>query len=91
MKFTTLASGSSGNSYLLEADGCRLLIDAGLTAKQIAARLGRVETDPKDLNGIVVSHSHSDHTKGVGVLSRKYKIPVWMNPGTCAGCGGIAR
>ncbi|MEW6347800.1 MAG: MBL fold metallo-hydrolase [Thermodesulfobacteriota bacterium] len=82
MRLTPVASGSSGNSYLVEAESAKLLIDAGLTAKQIVLRLGQVGVDPGDLHAIVVSHAHSDHVKGVGVLSRKFKIPVWMNEGT---------
>ena len=82
MKIISLASGSSGNSLLVQANGSAILVDAGLSAKQIAERLGRAGTDPASIQAIVVSHGHSDHVKGVGVLSRKYKIPVWMNRGT---------
>jgi len=82
MKITPLASGSSGNAFLIEANGSAALADAGLSGKQMQERLAKVGFDPAALDGIIVSHGHSDHTKGVGVLSRKYKIPVWMNRGT---------
>lgn len=82
MRITPLASGSSGNSYVLQCNGNALLVDAGLTAKQICLRLESAEVDPRSLNAILVSHGHSDHVKGVGVLSRRFKIPVWMNRGT---------
>jgi len=82
MKITSLASGSSGNAFLIEGDGSAVLADAGLSGKQIQERLAKAGFDPAALDGIVVSHGHSDHIKGVGVLSRKYKIPVWMNRGT---------
>ncbi len=82
MKITPLASGSSGNAFLIEGNGSALLVDAGLSGKQMQERLGKAGFDPAALDGIIVSHGHSDHIKGVGVLSRKYKIPVWMNRGT---------
>jgi phosphoribosyl 1,2-cyclic phosphodiesterase len=88
MRITPLASGSAGNSFLVQADGSSILVDAGLTAKQIAARLETAGVDPASLSGIIVSHAHSDHVKGVGVLSRKYKLPVWMNRGTWAAARG---
>lgn len=82
MKLTPLASGSSGNSFLVRANGSAILVDAGLSGKQISKRLEEVGMDPGAIRGILVSHEHSDHVKGVGVLSRKYKIPVYMNVGT---------
>jgi len=85
MRVVPLASGSSGNSFLVQDNGSSILVDAGLSAKQIVQRLASVQTAPETVKAIVVSHGHSDHTKGIGVLSKKYKIPVWMNEGTkCA-------
>jgi phosphoribosyl 1,2-cyclic phosphodiesterase len=82
MKITPLASGSSGNSFLIQKNGCSILLDAGLSGKQMEERLNVVGADPACLSGIVVSHGHSDHVKGVGVLSRRYHLPVYMNHGT---------
>ncbi len=82
MKITPLASGSSGNSFLVQADGSAILVDAGLSGKRMVERLETVGMDPCSLAGILVSHGHSDHVKGVGVLSRKFKLPVLMNRGT---------
>ncbi len=82
MQITPLASGSSGNSFLVQDKGCSILVDAGLTAKQITERLDQIGVDPSSLRAILVSHGHSDHVKGVGVLSRKYKLPLYMNSGT---------
>ncbi len=82
MKLISLASGSSGNSFLVQSNGSAILIDAGLSAKRILERLCAAAFDPGYLKAIIVSHGHSDHTKGVGTLSRKLKIPVWMNEGT---------
>lgn len=81
MKLTPLASGSSGNSFLVQGDHSAILVDAGLSGKQIVARLENAGCDPGALNGILLSHGHSDHVKGVGVLSRKFKLPVLMNRG----------
>jgi phosphoribosyl 1,2-cyclic phosphodiesterase len=82
MKITPLASGSTGNSFLIQMDSVAILVDAGLSGKQMQERIAKAGADPSELKGIIVSHGHSDHVKGVGVLSRKYKIPVWMNRGT---------
>jgi phosphoribosyl 1,2-cyclic phosphodiesterase len=82
MEITALASGSSGNSYLVRTEDTAILVDAGLSCKQIRERLTPLGTEPQDLKAVLVSHGHADHTKGVGVLSRKFKVPVWMNEGT---------
>jgi phosphoribosyl 1,2-cyclic phosphodiesterase len=82
MKLTPLASGSSGNSFLVQDNESSFLVDAGLSAKQISERAAKSGVDPSSLGGIIVSHGHSDHVKGVGVLSRKYKLPVCMNRAT---------
>ena len=79
MKITPLASGSSGNSFLVESNGASILIDAGLSGKQMRDRLESVGREPGSLDGIVISHGHSDHVKGAGVLSRRYKLPLWTN------------
>lgn len=82
MRFIPLFSGSSGNSSYIEAGGVRLLIDAGLTGKLVTEALYSVGIRPEALNGILVTHDHVDHTKGVGILSRKYNLPVYANEGT---------
>jgi metal-dependent hydrolase (beta-lactamase superfamily II) len=82
MRLVPLASGSSGNSFLVQNNGSAILVDAGLTAKQLVLRMESVGFDPSLLSAIIVSHGHSDHVKGAGVLSRKLKLPVWMNQGT---------
>lgn len=79
MKLVPLASGSSGNSFLVSANGDSFLVDAGLSAKRIVERLDRAGADPCALKGILVSHDHSDHIQGVGVLSRKFKLPIYIN------------
>ncbi|RKD22898.1 metallohydrolase [Ammoniphilus oxalaticus] len=82
MRFSILASGSTGNSILVETDQTTLLFDAGLSGKQIETRLKEIEIDPRSIDAIVVTHEHSDHIKGVGVLARRYSLPVYTHEKT---------
>lgn len=77
MLFSPLCSGSSGNASYLEAGGVRLLVDAGVTAKRMKQLMDLIDVSPETLNAILVTHEHTDHVSGVGVLSRKYDIPVF--------------
>ncbi|HZX21714.1 MAG TPA: MBL fold metallo-hydrolase [Clostridia bacterium] len=83
--FCSLASGSSGNCHLINDGENSILIDAGLSGKQIENRLKKIDIDPRSLTAILVSHEHSDHICGVGVLSRRYNIPIYANKGTWDG------
>ena len=80
MNFCSLSSGSSGNSIFVSSKNARILIDAGLPGKSIEKALDSIGENPKDIDGIFVTHEHTDHTKGVGVLSRKYNIPIYTHP-----------
>ncbi|MGG7214748.1 MBL fold metallo-hydrolase [Clostridium nigeriense] len=82
MKFCSLYSGSSGNSIFIASENARILIDAGLPGKKIDEALKSIGEDPRQLDGIFVTHEHSDHIKGIGVLSRKYDIPIYSNADT---------
>ena len=84
MRFTfcPLFSGSSGNSLFVGAGDTRILIDAGMPGRSIENALKEIGVLPETLNGIVVTHEHSDHVKGVGILSRKYHVPVYANERT---------
>lgn len=77
-----LASGSKGNAIYLSDGRTALLVDAGLTGKEIERRMAERGLSPQALSGIVVSHEHGDHIKGVGVMSRRYGLPVYMTSGT---------
>ncbi len=77
-----LASGSKGNAIYVSDGSTSVLIDAGLSAVEIERRLLSRKLDPRDLDAIVVSHEHSDHIQGVGVLSRRYQLPVYINEPT---------
>lgn len=82
MIFSSLYSGSSGNSMFISSGSARVLIDAGLPGKNIENALKEIGENPAELNGIFVTHEHSDHVKGVGVLSRKYNVPIYANEPT---------
>ena len=82
LQFASLGSGSSGNSTLVRVDDTLLLVDTGFSAKAITQRLATLDVNPADLSAILISHEHSDHVKGLSVLSRKHNIPVWLTRGT---------
>lgn len=77
MRFSPLCSGSSGNASYLEAGGARLLIDAGGTGRRLEALLSEIGVPPASLDAILLTHEHIDHVQGVGVLSRRYDLPVF--------------
>ncbi len=79
VRLTILASGSSGNCAYLETDHARLLIDVGLSARQIRQRLLGIGRTPENLSGILITHEHSDHIQGLGVLVAKLQVPVYCN------------
>lgn len=82
LRFSVLASGSTGNALYVATDKQRLLIDCGLSGKKMEALLHKVDCDPKTLDGILVTHEHSDHIKGLGVFARRYALPVYANEKT---------
>ena len=82
MQVCILASGSGGNAIYVQQGATRVLVDAGLSGREIDARLRSIGVDVSKLMGIVVSHEHSDHISGVGVLARKIGCPVWLTRGT---------
>jgi phosphoribosyl 1,2-cyclic phosphodiesterase len=79
LQFTVLGSGSAGNCAFLESDNTRILIDAGLSARQIRQRLLGFGRTPENINGILITHEHTDHTHGLGVLAAKLNIPIYCN------------
>jgi phosphoribosyl 1,2-cyclic phosphodiesterase len=81
-----LVSGSEGNSTLIEAERTRVLVDCGVSGREAARRLESVGCPPETLTAIVVTHEHTDHMQGVGVLSRRFDVPVYLTAGTLAAC-----
>lgn len=84
-RFCSLASGSSGNCQYIETEQSRVLLDAGLSGKKIQSLLSEIEVEPADLDGILVTHEHQDHIKGVGILSRRFNLPIYANQQTWIG------
>ena len=80
--FCSLYSGSSGNCLFVETDNTKLLIDAGVSLKKIEEGLNNMNIDPSSLDGILVTHEHSDHIKSLGSLSKKFDLPVFANQKT---------
>lgn len=77
MRLVSIASGSSGNCIYVGSDNTHILVDAGISKKRIELGLNEIGLNGAELDGIVITHEHSDHTKGLGVLSRKYGIPIY--------------
>lgn len=77
-----LGSGSSGNATLIEAGGARLLIDAGLAARELAERLDSAGVDPASLDAVLISHEHGDHARGAASFARRWGVPLAGTAGT---------
>ncbi len=82
MKFCSIASGSSGNCIYAGTERTSVLIDAGISGKRIEAGLNSLELTTSDVDGILITHEHSDHIKGLGVLARRYAVPIYATEGT---------
>jgi phosphoribosyl 1,2-cyclic phosphodiesterase len=82
MKFCSISSGSSGNCIYTGSSGCSILIDAGISGKRIEEGLNAIDLTTKDMDAILLTHEHSDHIKGIGVLARRYGIPIYATQGT---------
>jgi phosphoribosyl 1,2-cyclic phosphodiesterase len=82
MRFTVLASGSGGNACYVETAGARVLIDAGLSCLELMRRLEWVGVDAESLDGLIITHEHTDHVKGAGALARRLDLPVYINAST---------
>lgn len=85
VKFCSLSSGSNGNCQYIEAGNTRLIIDGGFSGKRMEALLSSIGVCPSTLDGILVTHEHIDHVKGVGIFSRRYDLPIYANANTWIG------
>lgn len=85
MKFSVLGSGSRGNSVYIESGDTGILIDNGFSGKELEKRLRSIGRSLENITAICVTHEHTDHVSGVGVVSRRCKVPVHANPGTYEG------
>jgi len=82
MKISVLGSGSTGNAVLLVANGTRVLVDAGLSARELARRMALLGEDPNLLDGILITHEHGDHSGGLRVLMKDLDCPVFISART---------
>lgn len=82
MRFTVLGSGSTGNAVLISSERTNVLVDAGLSAREILKRLAVVGVDPADLDAVLITHEHSDHAGGLRVLMSAIKCPVYISSET---------
>src|SRR5277367_6915091 len=79
---SVLASGSRGNSTIVQSSSTRILVDAGISCRETFKRMKAAGDDPHSLSAIVITHEHSDHVAGLAVLAKKLKIPVFMTGAT---------
>ncbi len=84
MRFSVLGSGSRGNSVFIESGKTGILIDAGFSGKEIETRLRSIGRDLSNVHAVCLTHEHNDHLRGIGVISRRCKIPTYSNSGTFA-------
>lgn len=82
MRLCSIASGSSGNCIYVGSEATHLLVDVGIAGKRVENGLNELDLTGRDLDGILITHEHADHISGLGVLARKYDLPVYATPGT---------
>jgi len=84
-----LGSGSRGNSILLETSEIRILVDAGFSGRQIERRLEAIEIPANSISALVITHEHRDHTQGMGVLARRWHLPIYIARATAGSCSAL--
>ncbi len=90
MKVTVLGSGSGGNATLVEGvGGVRVLVDAGFSGRDLEGRLQAVGIEPDSLSAIFITHEHGDHTRGMGVLARRFGLALYLTPITRRACDAL--
>src|SRR5690606_39852202 len=85
VRYCALASGSNGNSYFIEKGDTAILVDVGISCKQLQMRMRERNIEPDAIAGVFITHEHTDHIKGLSVFVRRYRIPVYLTRGTYAG------
>ena len=82
MELCSIASGSSGNCIYVGTDATHLLVDVGISGKRTECGLNSIGQSLNNMDGILITHEHTDHINGLGVLSRKYHIPIYATKRT---------
>lgn len=90
MRMCSIASGSSGNCIYVGSDTTHLLLDVGISGKRIESGLEQLEITGKDIDGIMITHEHADHIQGLGIMARRYGIPIYATKGTIEAIKGIS-
>lgn len=91
MRVAVLGSGSSGNATFVWGGNTRILVDAGFSARDLARRLDTLGVAADDVDAIVITHDHGDHTKGMGVFARRHGTPLYMTEPTRTACARLLR
>lgn len=82
MRLCSIASGSSGNCIYIGSDNTHILIDVGISCKRIEAGLSYLSVEPDNIQGILITHEHSDHISGLAVIAKRYHLPIYATKGT---------
>ena len=85
MRFAVLGSGSQGTGTLVSSEDTHVLVDCGFSLRETERRLARLGLSAAQLSAVLVTHEHADHVHGVGLLSRRYNLPVYLSRGTLRG------
>ena len=91
MRVTVLGSGSSGNAILVESGDTRLLVDAGFSGVDVERRLAAVDVHPESIDALLITHDHTDHTHGMGVIARRWGTPLYLTEPTRHACERLLR
>ena len=95
MRLCSIASGSSGNCIYVGSEAAHLLVDVGISGKRTESGLRELGLTGRDIDGILITHEHADHIQGLGVIARKYEIPIYATAGTikamksCSSLGSV--
>ena len=87
LEFCTIASGSSGNCAYVGTEHTKLLIDAGISGKKIEQGLAELKLTGGQIDGLLITHEHTDHIKGAGIFSRRFDVPIYATADTWAAMG----
>lgn len=87
MRFAALGSGSRGNATLVEAGSTRVMIDCGLSLRELEDRCAGLGVEPGSIAALLLTHEHGDHVRGLAAFASRYRIPVWSTPGTWRAAG----